>query len=257
MHAIRQFREKLAADTLCLGASVTFTDPTVTEALCDSVDFIWIDTEHNPTNLESVTGHLIAAKARDTAVLVRVPTSETAYLKRVLDAGADGVVVPQVRSANEVRRVVSDCRYPPQGSRGFGPRRPSNYGRFGGDAYVETMNRDIFVSVQIEHVDAYRDLDEIVTIPGLDSLVIGPMDLSGSMGLLGQFDHPDVVQAMETIIAKSREAGLFIGMGMGADANLALHWAGKGMQWIQLGCDFEYMIRQMDELVGAIQKGIH
>lgn len=256
MHAIRQFRRKLTSDTLCLGASVTFTDPTVTEALCDSVDFIWIDTEHSPTNLESVTGHLIAAKACGTAALVRVPTSETAYLKRVLDAGADGVVVPQVRSADEVRRVVSDCRYPPQGSRGFGPRRPSNYGRIGGDMYVDTMNKDIFVAVQIEHVDAYRDLDEIVTIPGLDSLVVGPMDLSGSMGLLGKFDHPDVAQAIETIIAKSREAGLFVGMGMGADANLALHWAGKGMQWIQLGCDFEYMIRQMDGLVNTIQKGI-
>lgn len=250
---MRQFREKLASGTLCIGASVTFTDPTVTEALCDSTDFIWIDTEHNPMNMESVTGHLIAAKACGTPALVRVPTSETAYLKRTLDNGAEGVIVPQVRSAAEVRRVVSDCRYPPQGSRGFGPRRPSNYGRFSGDAYVQTMNKEVFVAVQIEHVDAFQELDNIVNIEGLDSLVIGPMDLSGSMGLLGQVDHPDVVAMMETIIARGHDAGLSIGMGMGANAALARRWGAKGVDWIQLGCDFEYMVQRLTGLANEVK----
>ena len=256
MHPIRQFRERLASDTLCLGASVTFTDPTVTEALCDSSDFIWIDTEHNPMSLESVTGHLIAAKSRDTAALVRVPTSETAYLKRALDTGAEGLIVPQVRTAEEVQRVVNDCRYPPQGTRGFGPRRPSNYGRFGGDEYIRTMNEDIFVSVQVEHIDAYHALDDILSIEGLDAIVIGPMDLSGSMGIPGQVDHPDVVQTMESIINKTRAAGLFAGMGMGADESLAAKWAEKGTQWIQVGCDFEYLIQRLDGLNAGIRRNL-
>jgi 2-dehydro-3-deoxyglucarate aldolase/4-hydroxy-2-oxoheptanedioate aldolase len=254
MQAIRRFRERLASGAVCLGASVTFTDPTVTEALCDSVDFIWIDTEHNPMTLESVTGHLMAARGCGAAALVRVPTSETAYIKRTLDAGAPGLIVPQVRSAAEVRRVVSDCRYAPQGSRGFGPRRPSNYGRIGGDEYVRRMNQDVFVAVQIEHIDACRELDEIVAIPGLDALAIGPMDLSGSMGLLGQVDHPEVVQTMETIIDRGRRAGLFIGIGMGTNPDYALRWIDKGAQWLQVGCDFSYMVEGIDRLVKAIRR---
>ncbi len=253
MSPIRSFRDRLASDTLCIGSSITFTDPTVTEALCDSSDFLWIDTEHNPMNLESVTGHLIAARACATPALVRVPTSETAYIKRVLDTGADGVIVPQVRSADEVQRVVDDCRYPPQGNRGFGPRRPSNYGRFGGDEYIAAMNRDIFVSVQIEHIAACQELDNIVRIEGLDAIAIGPMDLSGSMGMPGKVDHPDVVSTMEKVIKTSREAGLYVGMGMGADESFALTWAGKGVQWIQLGCDFEYLIKHFDVLSSTIR----
>ncbi|MBM3262595.1 MAG: 4-hydroxy-3-methylbut-2-en-1-yl diphosphate synthase [candidate division Zixibacteria bacterium] len=253
MQGMREFRERLASGGVCLGASVTFTDPTVTEALCDSVDFIWIDTEHNPMTLESVTGHLIAARACGKAALVRVPTSETAYIKRTLDAGAPGIIVPQVRTAAEVRRVVSDCRYAPMGSRGFGPRRPSNYGRLAGDAYISLMNREIFVAVQIEHIDAVRELNDIVATPGLDSLVIGPMDLSGSMGLLGQPNHPDVVQMMETVIDTGRKAGLSIGMGMGTDLDFAVRWMKRGVQWLQLGCDFGYLIERFDGLSKAIR----
>lgn len=253
MHPIRQFRERLTSGTLCIGASITFTDPTVTEALCDTSDFLWIDTEHNPMNLESVTGHLIAAKSCDTAALVRVPASDTAYLKRALDSGAYGLIVPQIRTAEEVQRVVDDCRYPPQGKRGFGPRRPSNYGRFAGEAFIRTMNEDVFVSVQIEHIDAYHELDDIIAIEGLDAIAIGPMDLSGSMGIPGQVDHPDMVQIMQSIVDKSRAAGLFAGMGMGANESLARFWANRGVQWIQLGCDFEYMVQRLDTLTDAVR----
>lgn len=253
---INTFRARLAAGRLCLGASVTFTDPSVTEALCDSADFIWIDTEHRAMNLESVTGHLVAARAGRTAALVRVPSSDIGHVKPVLDAGAPGIIVPQVRSAGEVRRVVDACRYPPMGDRGFGPHRPSNYGRALStdfDAYVETMNRDLFVSVQIEHIEACRELDAIAAIPGLDSLVIGPVDLSGSMGVLGQLDHPEVVAAMERIIDVGHEAGLSIGMGMGSQYAFGRRWSSRGVDWIQVDCDYNYMISGFDRVTTGIR----
>ena len=252
---ISAFRERLAAGKLCLGASVTFTDPSVTEALCDSADFIWIDTEHRAMNLESVTGHLVAARAGRTAALVRVPSSDIGHVKPVLDAGAPGIIVPQVRSAAEVRRVVDACRYPPMGDRGFGPHRPSNYGRALSDvdAYVEAMNRDLFVSVQIEHIEAYRELDAIAAIPGLDSLVIGPVDLSGSMGVLGQLDHPEVEAAMERIIDVGHEAGLSIGMGMGSQYDYGRRWSSRGVDWIQVDCDYSYMISGFDRVTAGIR----
>ena len=254
---IRAFRERLATGELCLGPSVTLTDAAVTEALCDSADFIWIDTEHTAMNLESVTGHLMAARAGGTSALVRVPLSAIGNVKPVLDAGAPGIIVPQVRSAAEVRRVVDACRYPPLGDRGFGPHRPSNYGRAFSDfdAFVEDMNRDLFVSVQIEHVEAYRELDAIAAIPGLDSLVIGPVDLSSSMGVLGRLDHGDVSAAMERIIDVGHEAGLSIGMGMGSDYDFGRRWSKRGVDWIQVDCDYSYMIRGFDRVSAGIRGG--
>jgi 2-keto-3-deoxy-L-rhamnonate aldolase RhmA len=250
---IEKFREKLAAGVFCLGAGITFSDPTVTEALADSVDFFWIDLEHNPTSLESMTGHLLAARAGGTPALVRIPSGEVAWIKRVLDAGAEGIILPQAQSAAEVRAFVSACRYPPQGTRGFGPRRPSNYGRFGGRDYLDHANRHLFVVAQVETVSALNQIDEIVEIKGLDSLVVGPYDLSGSMGMPGEVHHPDVKAAIQTVVEKSRAVGLYVGMGMGADRGHALEAAGLGVNWAQCGNDFEYMIRTVDGLFADVR----
>src|SRR5262245_20319529 len=153
--AIMRFRERLRAGETCMGASITLADPLVTEALGDSVDFFWIDLEHSPMSPEIVQGHLLAARSKNKPSLVRVTGSATPFIKPVLDAGADGIIVPQVRSAEEVRAVVADCRYPPVGRRGYGPRVPSNYGRDGGSAYIERANKSIFVVAQIETAEAF------------------------------------------------------------------------------------------------------
>ena len=113
-------------------------------------------------------------------------------IKPVLDVGAAGVIVPLIRSAEDVRRAVAACLYPPQGIRGFGPRRPSNYGRLGGPEFCRAANEDVIVIVQIEHVDAVNDIDAILAVPGLTSVVIGPNDLAGSLGRMGEPEHPEV-----------------------------------------------------------------
>ncbi|MBI4582804.1 MAG: 4-hydroxy-3-methylbut-2-en-1-yl diphosphate synthase [Planctomycetes bacterium] len=251
---IRKFREKLASGRFCAGASITLSDPAVTEALGKSVDFFWIDTEHTPLSLESLQAHLIAARAVGVPALVRVPASEVWFIKRVLDTGAQGLIVPQVRSAQEVRRVVEACRYQPLGDRGFGPRRAFEYGREDVDQYIQAANRDLFVAAQIENVDAYQDLDAILMISGLDSIVIGPYDLSASMGLLGKVTHPQVAEAIAAIIRKAREKGLFVGMGMGPDEDHALWAARLGVQWVQCGCDFGYLIKFADQLFDRVRR---
>jgi 2-keto-3-deoxy-L-rhamnonate aldolase RhmA len=171
----------------------------------------------------------------------------------VLDAGADGVIVPFVRTVEEVRQVVADCRYPPVGNRGFGPRVPSNYGRDGGSEYLERANRNVFVAVQIETAEALEAVDDIARVPGLDSLVIGPWDLSGALGRLGDVQHPEVVAAIKTIISKARAAGLAVGAGMNADADYACVMAKRGVQWIQLGCDFGYLVGFMDQITASVR----
>jgi 2-dehydro-3-deoxyglucarate aldolase/4-hydroxy-2-oxoheptanedioate aldolase len=253
---IQEFRKKLDAGQLCLGAGISFSDPAVVESLCESVDFVWIDLEHNPISVEALSAHLIAARAGGTAALVRVPSSDVAWIKRVLDIGAEGIIVPQVRSAEEVRGVAAACRYPPLGNRGYGPRRPSHYGRDGGADYIRHANEHLFVAVQIETVDALNELDAIVHVPGLDSVVIGPQDLSGSMGILGQLSNPQLMEAVAKIVRTAREAGLYVGIGMGPSDEYAQYAAKLGVQWIQCGGDFSYMISFVDQLFARIRKGL-
>jgi 2-keto-3-deoxy-L-rhamnonate aldolase RhmA len=252
--SIRQFRADLRSGHVLIGGAVTLADPLISDALADSVDFLWIDLEHSPMSPESLSGHLLAARRHTVPALVRVAGSATPWIKPVLDSGACGIVVPQVRSAEEVRQVVADCRYPPLGRRGYGPRVPSNYGRDGGPAYVEQANRDLFVAVQIENADALADVDQIVAVPGLDSLVIGPYDLSASLGVMGEVEHASVISAIKRIVAKAHQAGLFVGAGMGTDPTYARRMIERGVQWLQVGSDYSYMIQRVDEVVAAVRQ---
>jgi 2-keto-3-deoxy-L-rhamnonate aldolase RhmA len=250
------FREKIAAGGLCTGPGISLSDPRVTDALGDSVDFIWIDLEHSLMSPEALGGHLLAARGRHVPVLVRVVAGETPFIKPVLDAGADGIIVPQVRSAAEVKRAVDDCRYPPVGTRGYGPRVPSNYGRDGGSAYVARANADVFAAVMIETREAVEAIDEIVAVPGLDSVVLGPMDLSASYGMLGDVEHPTVVAALEHVISRALAAGCLVGCGMGVDSATAIRMARRGVQWAQMGGDCGYLIAHMDLLNREVRAGL-
>lgn len=256
MNAINHFRRRLAQGESCIGASISFSDPRVTDALADSVDFLWIDLEHSFMSPETLSAHLLAARGRNKPGLVRVTGSSTPFIKPVLDMGADGIIVPQVRSVAEVAQIVNDCRYPPLGRRGFGPRVPTNYGRDETSAYIERANHDLFVAVQIENSEALAVVEEIAHIPGLDSLVIGPMDLSGSLGRLGDVEHPTLVAAIERIVAAARAASLSVGAGMGTDPEYASKLAKRGVQWLQVGSDFGYMIQAIDAIAAGIRARI-
>jgi 4-hydroxy-2-oxoheptanedioate aldolase len=243
LDAIVPFREKLKAGKPCFGVSITLTDPLVTDALAELVDYLWLDLEHSLMSPEAVAGHLLASRSRNVPTLVRVPAGQTPFIKPVLDAGAHGIIVPQIKTVAEVRQAVADCHYPPLGQRGFGPRVPSNYSRMSNQEYIAYANERVFTSVQIETKEALAAIDEIVAVPGLDSVVIGPMDLSGSLGFLGQMNHPQLETAIDTIIAKARAAGLSIGIGMGGDPDFAAKMIRRGVQWLQVGSDYSYMIQ--------------
>lgn len=251
---INQLREKLRRGETALGAGITLTDPTVTEALAPSVDFFWIDLEHNAMTTESMLGHLIASRAGGAPSIVRIPNNDVSWIKRVLDSGAEGIILPRSYSCQEVVEFVSACRYPPMGTRGFGPRRPMQYGRLSQQEYLTQANRDVFVVAQVETVELLAELDDVVKIDGLDSLVLGPQDLSGSMGRLGDTTHPDVVNAMKLVASKARDAGKFIGAGLGASPEFAEVLIKCGVQWLQAGNDFEYMIKGCERAYEAIRR---
>jgi len=128
------------------------------------------------------------------------------------------------------------------------------YGRLGQQDYLKQANRDVFVVVQVETVELLAEMDEVLKIEGLDSLVLGPQDLSGSMGRLGDTTHPEVIAAMKTVAAQARAAGKFIGSGLGADPQFARVLIDCGVQWLQAGNDFEFMLQGCRRTFDAIRE---
>lgn len=250
-----KFKKKIEMGQICFGTGITFTDSTVTEALCSSLDFVWIDMEHNGLSLETVQAHIMATKGSDTAPLVRVRWNDPVLIKPVLDIGAAGVIVPMVRTAEEAARAVSACLYPPQGIRGFGPRRPSNYGRDFGPGFCQRANETLIVIAQIEHIDAVHNIDEILKVPGLSGIVMGPYDLSGTMGHMGEPNHPEVRHAIDTVISKSRNTGLLVGMAV-ADPDRAKEWVNKGVNWLVLSNDFLLLVKIINDSVSRAKEAI-
>ncbi|MEX2112996.1 MAG: aldolase/citrate lyase family protein [Pirellulales bacterium] len=252
MENAHYFRDKLAAGKTLLGTCITFMDPTVTESLSRVLDFVWIDTEHNPLSLERVQGHLMATKGSQTTPLVRVPANDPVLIKPVLDIGAAGVIVPLVKTADDVRLAVAACRYPPEGIRGFGPRRPSNYGALGGPEYCNAANQAIITIVQIEQHEALENIDAILAVPGLTSIVVGPNDLAASLGHTGQPRHPAVIRAIDTIIARARAAKVPMGIAVGDDPQVLAEWADKGVNWMSIAADFALLVNATSRLVQQV-----
>jgi len=256
MESANRFRETVRRGGVCIGAAVSFSDPTVSEALGGAgLDFLWIDMEHAPLSVETVQAHVMAADLVGTAPLVRVPWNDPVVIKQVLDVGAAGIIVPMVRSAAEARQAVAACRYPPDGVRGFGPRRPSGYGRIAGATVCESANRSVLAVVQIEHIDAVQSLDEILDVPGLDAIYLGTGDLAGSMGIPPETVHPALEQAIATVIHKARQKKICAGLTVEDDVEGALKWIDEGVQWLAVGDDYRLLVRTIDRLVAGIRRG--
>ena len=148
------------------------------------------------------TGSFQATRTSMAAPLVRVAWNDPVLIKPVLDLGAAGVIVPFIRTAEDTRRAVAACRYPPDGIRGYGPRRPSNYARLGGPEFCAAANDAILVHVQVEHVDAVRNIDEIVAVPGLFGIVLGPNDLAAAQLVAELGGVVDVHQADSKMLGR-------------------------------------------------------
>jgi 2-dehydro-3-deoxyglucarate aldolase/4-hydroxy-2-oxoheptanedioate aldolase len=198
----------------------------------------------------------MATKGTETATLVRVPWNSPALIKPVVDLGASGVIVPMVRSAREAAAAISACRYPPGGIRGFGPLRASNYGRINSSDFCEESDRTLMTLIQIEHIEAVENLDSILKVPSIQDIVIGPNDLAASMGHLGDIAHPDVIQAMETIVQKACAADVNVGLAAGTQVAAIAAWARKGVRWFSLVNDVMLLLQTVRDSVDAIRTSI-
>lgn len=195
-------------------------------------DVLLIDREHTSLGLETVAEHIRLARALGMPAMVRAADHSYPEIARVLDQGADGVFVPRVRNRAEVEDIVAASRYPPLGRRGLGASTcpASRYlGWSTPQEQVDYGNRDVVVGIQVETGEALEDIEDIVSVPGIDMAVVGNDDLSLGMGILGQLDSPQYLEAVERVIAACRRHGVMPGIA-GADPVFVRYWAGRGMR---------------------------
>lgn len=203
-----RLKARLLAGERSLGTWLQSGSPTFAEmAAAAGFDFFIIDQEHGLGSLEEAVAMMRAASGGDATVVVRVPSSDPVYLKRLVDAGVEGLLVPMVESAEQARAVVAACRFPPRGTRGnaWDIARASSYGFAGG--YYDRADDNLLVIVQIETAAAVENAAEIAAVDGVDVVFIGPTDLSGSIGLPGQTGAPEVEALIARAMRAAREAG--------------------------------------------------
>lgn len=202
-----QLKSKLARNALTIGSWVTLGHPAIAEIMAAAgFDWLVLDMEHSVLELSEVQMLIQVLDGQQCPAIVRLTSNHPDQIKRVMDAGAAGVMVPMVKTAADAEAAVQAVYYPPRGQRGIGLARAQGYGaRF--QEYRHWLEDNAIIVAMIEHIDAVNDIDSILSVPDIDAYIIGPYDLSGSMGRPGELDYPDVQSAIE----KVREAGRRLG----------------------------------------------
>ena len=243
------FATRLRRGDRLIGSIITLPALEVPEVMSAAgLDWLFVDCEHAP--LDPLWAQRLLQAARVPGVL-RVADSHESTLKRALDTGAAGVVVPMVNTAQQARAVVSFCKYPPLGSRGVGIVRAQGYG-LGFQDYVAHANESTAIIVQIEHISAVENIEAIVAVPGVDAAFVGPYDLSGSMGRLGEVDHIDVLAAIEGVRLACERAGMPLGIYVGSAA-AAKPYLEKGFTLIAVGIDALLLGQAARQIVQALK----
>lgn len=253
---ISRIKEKLAKKELCFGTHCSNTELDFYE-MCGLLgyDYIWIDNEHAGMTQPMIKNAIIATNAGGCCALVRVPDHEMANVKPVLEVGPDGVIFPMVNTAEQARKCVSHCTYPMKGTRGYGPLRGVDYGTKSLDEYLAHADDNLLKLMQCEHIEAVRNLDEILEVPGVDGIICGPMDLSASIGKMGQLDDPEVVALMQTIIDKCKAHGKPFGLSIGLLDKVVLDmWVGQGASFYSLGTPLDYFREMSKDVIRAVRE---
>jgi len=212
---MNKLKKALKNNKITLGTWIQIPHPSIVEIISNNcnkkLDWMCIDMEHGTIDIESMAILISAIEKYDIIPVVRIPKNDYIWIHRSLDAGAKGLIIPMVKTAQEARDVVGEAFYPPVGKRSFGYSRANNYGS-DFDDYIKTANDDISIIIQIEHIDAINELDSILDVDGIDATFIGPYDLSGSLGVPGDFDNSEYQKALSVYINKSYKHNIPLGI---------------------------------------------
>ena len=249
-------RKKLQSKGILWGATLTrVAAPPIVELYgMLGLDFVWIDMEHSDFDFHDLSALALAARSVGLSAVARISNSDPKLILKSLECGADGLIVPDVRSAEEARRIVSAAKFFPEGERGIaGSDVRCRYGLKDLPGYFEEANRETALIVQIEHEDAVPEAENIAAVPGIDALFVGKMDLSQSFGVPGQISHPKVEEAVAKVAAACRQQGKTLGLGAGSveDARKSLE---LGARFVVIASEMGLLRARLKELLDGCRK---
>lgn len=251
MKHLDKIKAKLQQGEPVIGTHIKSGEPTIAELFGHvGFDFIWIDGEHPVMTVETVLKHTIAAQGMGMAAFYRVPWNDPVLVKPVLDTGIDGIVFPMVCSKEDAELAVSACRYPPKGIRGWGPVRDNGYGTRSNEWQVEN-GENLWKIMQIEHYEAVENLEEIMAVDGVDAITVGASDLSCSMGMPMQVDHPLVLEKLDEIAEKAKKANMPFSISMGYHPVRLQQWIQRGINWLSISDEYDFLVRASKEILNA------
>lgn len=248
-------KEKLRGGKVAVGAWMSILNPDSARIVAGSgIDWILFDTEHGPPSFETVDGLVRAVGGLGAIPLVRVVWNDINAIKQALDTGAYGLVVPWINSREEAENAIKYSQYPPDGLRGCAPGRAASAWRVSVDEYLNTVNDEVLVAVQIETKKAVDNIEDIVSVDGVDATFIGPSDLSMSMGYRGKSFHPEVVKAMDRVLEASRASGVAPGIAYARDLDHCNRLIEQGFRFIGVGSDTGFLSRGCEETLKKIRR---
>ncbi len=243
MTGIKKIREVLALGKPSLGSWLQFNSPDVAELLaCAGYDWIVVDMEHGSFSHSDLPSLFRAIECGGATPFVRLSEAHKIPIKAALDAGARGLIFPHIENYDHLNSAISNALYPHLGGeRGFGYCRANGFGK-NFESYRTTIAKDLFFVAQIEHINAVHDLENIVSHPRLDAIMVGPYDLSGSMNIVGQFEHPDFLATMQQIIKICRTHGVVMGIHIAQPEPQTLtKYIAEGYTFIAYGTDSVFL----------------
>jgi len=231
-------KKKLKDNVQTYGCWVTISHPLIPEILAPAYfDWLVVDMEHSSIDLNNLLSIIISVEKNEMVPLVRVGENNANLIKRVMDSGAYGVIIPNICNADDVIRALNAVKYPPSGTRGVGLYRAQGYGKKF-DEYLQWLESESVVIVQIEHIDAVQNIDDIFSVPGIDAFIIGPYDLSGSMGKPGKFDNDEVQEAIGKVLQAGKKYGVPAGFhSVSSDPKEAMKYKNKGFKFLGFSLD--------------------
>ncbi|MEO5700877.1 MAG: HpcH/HpaI aldolase/citrate lyase family protein [Casimicrobiaceae bacterium] len=246
------FKRALQAGTVPCGVWLMSGAASTAEALgCVGFDFVVVDMEHVPIDTPQMIDILRAIAGTPASAIVRVPWNDLVMIKRALDAGAQTLMIPFVQNADEARRAVAATRYPPEGIRGLAAmHRASRYTTVQG--YPQAAAAEICVVVQVETPAAIDAMESIAAVPGVDSIFVGPGDLSAAMGHYGNIAHPDVLVRLEEAARTCKRLGKHCGI-VGGNPDLVNRFLQYGYSWVAIGSDMGFMVGRAQEWLGKVK----
>lgn len=248
---MKTFKERLRDPSPLIGILANLGSIESVELLSQvGLDYIWIDAEHSAIGVREVQS-MVQAVAGRCYTVVRVPSHEEAWIKKVLDIGCDGIILPQVNSAEEARHIVQHCYYPPRGRRSVGGTRAQGYGLRSAE-YFNNANDSIGVIAQVEHIDGVGAIESILDVDGIDTIFIGPIDLSASLGVMGQLAHPKVTGAIQTVQEACRRRGVPVGF-YAKDAEMVKNAIASGVNMVAFGTDAGYLRAGVLQALSAVK----